>query len=216
MNAFQIKLIAIITMIIDHMGLFFFPQLFWLRIIGRLSFPLFAWFIANGAYHTHNIKIYLFRLFLVSLLSQIPYLLANKLIDPTYNELNVLCTLFFGLVAIYCIQKESVTIGTIGTILCIIAAQLLQTDYGGFGVALVVVCYLFFNNFWKLVIAQFFVFFAQFLFFQRDVGGMVELFGLVSLIFISCYNNQPGPRTKYLFYLFYPLQYVVYYFLLLF
>jgi hypothetical protein len=49
MNAYQIKWIAILTMVIDHLGLFFFPQVIWLRIVGRLSFPLFAWLIANGA-----------------------------------------------------------------------------------------------------------------------------------------------------------------------
>src|SRR5205085_4973530 len=97
MTTFQIKLIAIIAMVIDHIGLFFFPHILLLRIIGRLAFPLFAWLIANGAHHSKNPTKYLTRLFLFALLAQIPFILINRLIDPSFWELNVLFTLFLGL-----------------------------------------------------------------------------------------------------------------------
>src|SRR3989344_960795 len=100
MTAFHIKLIAIITMVIDHVGLYFFPDLLILRIIGRLSFPLFAWLIANGVHYSHNAKAYLTRIFLFALLSQLPYLLVNRQIDPRFAGLNIFFTLFLGLCAI--------------------------------------------------------------------------------------------------------------------
>src|SRR6266480_5550777 len=135
MNAFQIKIIAIVVMIIDHMGLFFFPQFFFLRLIGRLAFPLFAWLIANGAYHTHDINKYLQRLYFFALISQIPFLLANRLIDPHFAELNVFCTLFLGLCAIVLIQKTSKWVHWLFiTIVFGLIAQALQADYDGFGV----------------------------------------------------------------------------------
>jgi len=43
--------------------------------------------------------------------------------------------------------------------------------------------------------------------------GLIELLGLFSLIFIYFYNKKEGPKTKYLFYIFYPIQYVVIYLL---
>ena len=215
MNTFHIKVIAIITMIIDHLGLFFFPQFFIFRIVGRLSFPLFAWLIANGAYHTHDISRYLQRLFIFALISQIPYLLANRVIDPQFADLNVLCTLFFGLFAVIIIQKTNNWVHWfLAAVVFGAIAQLLQTDYGGFGVWVIVVFYLFSNDFKRLVLAQVLVFLTPLFLLPGYVTGIFEPIGLLSLLFIRFYNNQQGPPTKYLLYLFYPLQYVVYYLLL--
>ena len=105
MSTFQIKVVAIITMIIDYLGFFLFPQVLLFRMIGRIAFPLFSWLIANGANHTKNINLYLARLFVFALVSQIPYHYAIKLVDPNLNTLNILFTLFIGLLAIKCIKE---------------------------------------------------------------------------------------------------------------
>jgi hypothetical protein len=216
MNTFQIKVIALVAMTIDHMGLFLFPQFIIFRIIGRLAFPLFAWLIANGAYHTHDIGKYLRRLYLFALISEIPFLLANRLIDPQFAQLNVFCTLFFGLVAIVLIQRTTNWVHWLFiTVVLGAVAEVLQTDYGGFGVAVIVLFYLFYTNFRQLLIAQSLLFLLPFFLFPGYLAGLFEPFGLLSLIFIRFYNNRQGPPAKYLFYLYYPLQYVVYYFLLL-
>lgn len=216
MNAFQIKILAIVTMIIDHVGLFFFPHIYIFRIIGRLSFPLFAWLIANGAQHTHNIGNYLTRLFLFAMIAQLPFLFANRLIDPYFSGLNVLCTLFFGLLAIAFIQRtDNWAKWLIITVLCSSMAELLQTDYGGLGVAMIVLFYVFFNNFEFLVLAQIVLFFIPFILFPQNFINLFDSLGLFSLIFIRFYNNQAGPSAKYLFYIFYPLQYVIYYLIFL-
>ena len=49
-----LKIIAAISMVIDHVGLMFFPTLKILRIIGRLAYPIFAFMIAEGCYYTKN------------------------------------------------------------------------------------------------------------------------------------------------------------------
>lgn len=202
-------------MVIDHLGIFFFPQFFIFRVIGRLAFPLFAWLIANGAYYTHDIGKYLRRMYLFALLSQFPFLLANHVVDPHFSELNVFCTLFFGLMAIALIKRTGNWVHWfLITVVFSLIAQLLQTDYGWFGVAAVVVFYVFYTDFKKMVIAQLILFLTPFILFPYYLSGLFEPIGLLSLFIIRLYNTQPGPRAKYLFYIFYPLQYLIYYLLL--
>ena len=155
MTTFQIKLIAITAMVIDHVGLVFFPHILLLRIVGRLAFPLFAWLIANGAYYSKNTKIYLTRLFLFAVVAQIPFIFSNRLIDPSFWELNVLFTLFLGLAAIVLMRKvqnsfTSVLIVVISALL----AEVLNTDYGALGVLAIVVFYLSFKDIKKMIILQ--------------------------------------------------------------
>lgn len=219
MSSFDIKVVAIITMIIDHIGLFFFPQFLLLRVIGRLSFPLFAWLIANGAHHTHNINKYLFRIVTFAFISQVPFILANHTINPSFWYLNVLFTLFLGLVAIKTIKqtrKKWITLLVI--MLCIGLGQFLKTDYGASGVLSVIAFYLFFYNKKLTFISQFLIFilplFVQILWqamhhllLSPYILAYIEPLSLFSLIFIYSYNHQEGYKTKYLFYYFYPLQY---------
>jgi hypothetical protein len=225
MSAFDIKIIAIITMVIDHTGLFFFPQDFLFRIIGRLSFPLFAWLIANGARHTHNIKRYALRLIIFACISQIPFMLANKHLDPNFNTLNVLFTLFLGLIAIIAIKKtKNKFLCAVWIILAAIIAQTANTDYGYTGVFSIVAFYLFFHKRIALICSQSFIYlllpiglmcFQQITHLQISslIESPIETVALFSLIFIMQYNKEEGPKTKYLFYIFYPLQYFVIYLL---
>lgn len=56
MSTFQLKLLAVVLMVIDHIGYFLMPSNLILRIIGRLSFPLFAFLIVKGYKYTSNSK----------------------------------------------------------------------------------------------------------------------------------------------------------------
>lgn len=72
----QLKIIAMITMTCDHVGMQIFPQLLWLRMIGRLAMPIYAYMIAEGCRHTRNRKKYLLRLLGMGALCQAVYLIA--------------------------------------------------------------------------------------------------------------------------------------------
>ncbi len=213
MTAFTLKLIAIITMIIDHLGLFFFPTIPELRLVGRISFPLFAWLIANGAYHTHNIRLYFLRLIICAAVSQVPFILANKHLDPDIWLLNAVFTLSIGLAAIMLIQQtKNKLLWIVVTSCAALLAQVLQMDYGALGVLIVVFSYVFFTKPILLIISQFVLFFGDFLF-NAIVNHFVsiEVLGIFSFVFVLLYNGKPGIRARYLFYLFYPLQYVIIY-----
>jgi hypothetical protein len=221
MPASQIKTIAIITMVIDHVGLFFFPHYILPRVIGRLSFPLFAWLIANGAHHTHNIKKYLKRLFLLALISQVPFTIANQNIGAPLLYLNVVFTLFLGLLAIYYIKKTSSYLAWLSIAgICALIADIINSDYGAAGVLSVVAFYIFFTHKTVLTIAQMTIlciipyivllcekkYHTDLSFFYMD--SIFESIGLLSLSLIFLYNNKEGPQQKYLFYIFYPIQYI--------
>ena len=56
MSILVLKIIAFLTMIVDHTGVIFYPNSQIFRIIGRISFPIFCFFIVEGFSHTKNIK----------------------------------------------------------------------------------------------------------------------------------------------------------------
>ncbi len=142
-NTSSIKLIAVALMVIDHIGLFLYPQELGFRLIGRLSFPLFAWLIANGMYYTRDSTRYAIRVFVLAVLSQIPYLLLFHLFNPAYDSLNAIITLWLGIVAIWVIQKLQHPYWYAPLVgLLAYAAVYVKSEYQAGGVLMVVAAYL--------------------------------------------------------------------------
>ena len=79
-SAFVLKIIAVITMTIDHSGYLIFGGSSFMNFIGRIAFPIFAFQITEGYTHTHNLKKYFLRLFAFALISQIPFMLFTTMI----------------------------------------------------------------------------------------------------------------------------------------
>ena len=91
-NTNFIKLIAIITMTIDHIGYVFFPDILIFRIIGRIAFPLFVYSMMIGYFRTKDLSKYIVRLLIIGIISQFPYSLLFNVYRP-----NVMFTLIFTL-----------------------------------------------------------------------------------------------------------------------
>lgn len=220
-NSFHIKLIAIVTMVIDHVGLFFFPQVTILRYIGRIAFPLFAWLIANGAHHTHDIKKYLARLFVLATVSQAPFIIANLHIGSSLFYLNVVFTLFFGLLAIYGIKNTTNKFLWLLILFgCSALANILHSDYGAMGVLSIVSFYIFFNNKLAMLVSQIVLMaIIPWIVFTLEqlrkidlsliyINSLSEIYGIIALLCIFLYNKKEGLKTKNFLYIFYPLQYI--------
>ena len=96
----QLKIIALLSMLVDHIGCVLFPKVTAFRIIGRLAFPIFAFLIAEGMVHTSNWKKYFLRLFIFAIISEIPFdfITSGKMID--WSHQNVLFTLLLGAMSI--------------------------------------------------------------------------------------------------------------------
>ncbi|MGI6687505.1 MAG: TraX family protein [Christensenellales bacterium] len=133
------QVVAIVTMVIDHVGVVFFPGVQLFRIIGRIAFPLFCWGIAMGAEKTRSFYRYALRLLLLGLIAQPFYM---KALNHTWQELNVLATLLLGLLAIRGIQIRRYASAVWGPLLCLIIAAAFRMDYGWQGVLLIILMYL--------------------------------------------------------------------------
>ena len=92
-----LKLVAILAMLLDHVGSVFFPQYAVFRWIGRLAFPLFCYCMTVGLLYTRSIKRYLIRLGIFALVSQPFWIVAFNPGDFLGNltNWNIFFTLFF-------------------------------------------------------------------------------------------------------------------------
>ncbi len=77
LNGNTLKFIACITMLIDHVGLILFPQFAIFRILGRISFPLFAFMIAEGCRYTKNKLKHFLMIFGLGILCQLAYVATD-------------------------------------------------------------------------------------------------------------------------------------------
>ncbi|MBD2859531.1 hypothetical protein IB286_10995 [Spongiibacter sp. KMU-158] len=222
MTSFQLKIIALLSMIIDHIGLFFFPQFEIFRIVGRLAFPLFAWLVANGAQHTRDLKQYVFRLALLALVAQPPFWFANKAIGAPNLILNTVFTLCLGLLVIGAIKRfKNRWIWLAMAVACSSLAAIFNTDYGIAGVLSVAAFYIFRNHFKVMLAAQGLLLgvaplLIHLLQTKHSVdlsrfyfSSPIEFWSLAALVLIYFRNKNGSPHLKYLFYIIYPLQYVI-------
>ncbi|MEZ3433868.1 MAG: conjugal transfer protein TraX [Lachnospiraceae bacterium] len=206
LNSFQLKWIAIITMLIDHVGAVLFPYEIGLRIIGRIAFPIFCFLIVEGFSHTRNVRRYMARLGIFAVLSEVPYDLAfhGKLIDTTGQ--NVFFTLLLGVLLMYLMEKTpNIFIKALEIFLIFCTAELLETDYSGRGVLLILIYYVFRR--WKEIYVC-----AGAAWNFLYGWGMVQNFGVFSAPFIALYNGERGPKIKYFFYVFYPAHLLILHF----
>ena len=80
MSANLLKIIGVVAMTIDHVGFFLFPKEMFLRMIGRIAYPIFAYFIAEGCTYTKHQKKYFGSVLLVGILcSAVSYLTERSL-----------------------------------------------------------------------------------------------------------------------------------------
>lgn len=201
----MLKIIAVISMFIDHVGAVLFPNIILFRMIGRLAFPIYCFLLVEGARYTHHMLQYMMRMGVFALISELPFDWAfyHRFVYTAHQ--NVFFTLFIGLVMIWFLEHpmNDMEIPDIVNKLIIVAlagtaAELLSTDYGFSGIAIILIFYILRERaLLKYMIVALIC-----------IGmGWLEAFAILALIPIALYNGQRGSQTKimqYGFYAFYP------------
>ncbi|MBQ8840958.1 MAG: hypothetical protein IJ004_06540 [Clostridia bacterium] len=96
----MLKIIALITMTIDHVGYFLYPTEQWLRIIGRIAFPIFAFLIAEGCRYTRNKKKYFITMLIFAVVCQVAMSIATGSLT-----MNIFVTFIFSQLMIFAFDQ---------------------------------------------------------------------------------------------------------------
>jgi hypothetical protein len=191
LSNYHLKLIAAATMLVDHIGVVFFPDVVGWRIIGRISFPLFVWLLVQGEAHTRDAVRYGVRLAVLGVVSQPVYQLAFGTASP-----NILFELLLGLICLRLARRfpavqVPIWLGAAGL------SELLAMGYSSYGIALVALTrYYRPTLLWTLVWVSFHGVWVA-------VAGPFQLPAIaVPLLFFGAKGDR-GPRARW-FYAFYP------------
>lgn len=210
-NRTTLKLIAIITMLIDHIGYILYPEIEWLRWIGRIAFPIFVFQLVEGYKKTSDLKKYFMRLLFFAFISEIPFDLAF-FGEPFFWEYqNVYFELVLCLLSLVLLDKTneaSTLVRWVSIFSVCIASILLRADYNTFGILLAVLFYLYKDNFVIYALGM--------CVFSYVFNNTMQLFCLFSLPFIMMYNEnirstKLSKPVQFMFYAFYPLHIFILY-----
>ncbi len=212
-----LKLIALFSMTVDHIGVQIFYDVALLRVIGRIAFPIFAYMIAEGCSYTKNRVRYLMSVGVVALICQLTYYVVAQSLYQC-----IFVTFFLSIVLIYILEnalnkKKAVGFLFAGMTLAVVLflTELLpevltgtdfSIDYGFIGVCLPVLIYFVHGRELKL--------FATFvgLALLAVTSSSIQWFALLSLPLLAAYSGERGKmKLKWFFYAYYPLHLCVIY-----
>lgn len=219
-----LKLLAAALMVVDHVGVIFFPHSLLWRQIGRLSMPIFAYFIAEGCRYTRSPVGYLAKLFACLVVCQI-----GNYVGTGSLEICILGTFFIGAALLLCLQKAKkaffsreaerafvwCVLFALGVAVTYYVNRLIYIDYGFWACVLPVFAGAFFlpenapgalkkwDNKWTglLCFALGLCLLSIF-----DDYAEVQVYCLLALPLLALYSGRRGKwKLKYFFYLFYPI-----------
>ena len=217
----QLKIIAMVSMVLDHVGLLFFPDMQIFRILGRIAFPIFAYMIAEGCRYTKNRTKYLGMIAAMGIVFQVVYFVAMQ---SLYQ--GILVTFSLAIIAIYAIDgllhAKRKFWGRVAAVLALafvvafvfVLPSFLKDsdfdiDYGIWGILLPVIVYFMPSHVWKVGCASLLLI-ARGLYYTIIVPIALQWWSLLAIPFLALYNGKRGKyKMKYLFYIYYPLHLVV-------
>ena len=221
-NANQLKLIAIATMVMDHCAVVLLPDdfsaLWFFRMIGRMTAPIMCFFIAEGYYHTSNLRKYMGRLLIMAILSHIPHnLCMGHNLWQFWKATDVMFSLLLGLVALTIWKNDrfSVVQKLLGVLVCCLLA--FPADWNYIAVLWILGFGIFHGQRGKSLMA--FVVVAGIYLIQPWIHGtyfpFISRFGVFLVIpLLLLYNGERGRKSKLIkwgFYWFYPIHLLIIY-----
>ena len=200
-----------LSMLMDHAGLLLFPQLEFLRVAGRLAFPIFAYMIAEGCRYTRSRGRYLGMIALLAAVCQIVY----YIFDGTLY-FSVLATFCLAILSIYALDawkaapKVGTTVVLFGTLMAVyVLNRIFIIDYGFWGCMVPFLVSIPDGTKYDRLSIRVGCLGIGLLLLAMSLGG-IQYWSLLSLPVLLCYNGKRGKwKMKYFFYIFYPLHLAV-------
>lgn len=229
MNTFVLKLIACVTMFIDHFTEIFIPQTLRMvsiggiqrqlpiayltgRMIGRIAFPIYCFLLVEGFFHTRDRRKYMLRMAVFALISELPFDLAFQikggefLLEDAFGYQNVMVTLLLGLVLMYLYEwikmkylAVPLVFNTLGVAAIVGVGCAASLLKTDYGMGGILFIMVFY-----LFRGRKFLLFLGMAVVMLFFTNILELAGLVAFVPIFLYNGKRGANVKYAFYAFYP------------
>ena len=214
MNAFNLKILAIIGMTLDHVAIIFVDYIpYFIRLpmffAGGITFPIMAYLFVEGYQKTSNRRNYAKRLFFFAILSIMPfYWVVQQPLLP------ILFIFLLAMVAIFLYEKQANRkLFYMNFILILILSSF--CDWAIIGVCLIMAFWIMrFHEkkgiVYPLAVTAIFMFILSLFYIETDFElaflSIAFSFGnFASILIILAYNGQRGRAMKYFFYIYYPL-----------
>ena len=202
-----LKLIAALSMLLDHMGLMLFPRITFFRILGRLALPIYAYMIAEGCRYTRSKRRYFLGIFLLAAVCQAVYFFATGSL-----YFSILVTFSLGIPVVYALQNRQSRRDLPSGLLLLAAVgavwllnRVLTIDYGFWGCMLPVFASLpRETQHWRIGLLG-----VGLVLLALSLGG-IQWYALAALPLLLLYSGKRGKQNmKYFFYIFYPAHLVL-------
>ncbi|MBR3694287.1 MAG: hypothetical protein IKL88_07165 [Erysipelotrichales bacterium] len=220
-----LKFIALVTMTIDHIGYLLFPDMILLRAIGRLAFPLYAYFVAEGFRYTRDRRAYLTRLLVSAVLTQVLFNTVGL------DFVNVLFTFAISTCVLWIAEKGGL-IAFLGVYIGVLVSIAINCDYSFYGVLMVVLFYLEGRSFIKMLAGCFLLttvyllatlsfdinaFIQAIQYFELNHLFFIQYLCILAVPLLALYDHKKSIYSslmvkrivQYSFYLYYPLHLVI-------
>ncbi len=210
MNRRTLKLIALITMTIDHIGMILFPYNITLRIIGRISFPIFAYFVAEGCKYTSSKVKYISLMAAVECVCLTGYYIA---MGEIYFSIMMTFIISTVIIMVYDLVKKAFTKGTLPALTASLGAVMflygingicreLDIMYGFLGCMLPLMVYMREDKLSGLFL------FSVVLWLQSRTSSYIQIYALTAVPLLALYDGKKmrsNKFEKYFYYIYYPL-----------
>ena len=229
-TSFSLHIMAMIFMLCDHLWGTIINGNDWLTCIGRLTFPIYAFMIVEGYFHTKNLKKYVSRLLLFAILSEIPFNLAmgSSVFFPIHH--NVLWSFLIAIGLIHWNEKvkdkqmwKRILVGIATVAIAYIGGIITFVDYYNAGILMVLAFYFFRGRKGWCYLGQLIcLWYINFEIlggysYEVDILGQTHFIerqglALLALVPIWLYDGRQGYHNKtlqYSYYVFYPLHLLI-------
>ena len=221
----QLKIIACISMFLDHLGLMVFPKIILFRILGRIAFPIFVFMIAEGCYYTKNKLKHFLTIFILGLIMQIVLYFFMNMTDFSIFlvfSVSIILIYLFEYIEQNIIKKDIVKtvffimlfLSTLGTFFYITQNyNYFVGNYNFYGIISPLIIYIFkkYLGKYNIIASVIFISLAS-VYHGIHINFWVNHLTFIGALLLLLYNGKRGSaKLKYFFYIFYPLHFIIVY-----